>query len=145
LGQFYKYGAKHICTSLRRTGQCPVPRLACPANWPLSGKHRAPRLKITKLSGVSPDCPVSAQATVIFANGRLPHDCYGFRTSESQRQSAMSGRTGLSGVPPDCLMHHKDRRFQWSTAPNPNSQLTWHAPDNEQRKSGVHRTVRCAR
>ena len=35
---------------------------------------RAPRLKITGLSGVSPDCPVSPRATVIFANGQLPRD-----------------------------------------------------------------------
>jgi hypothetical protein len=42
---------------------------------------------------------------VIFANGRLPRDRYRFRTSEGQRQSAMSGRTGLFGVPPDCPVH----------------------------------------
>jgi hypothetical protein len=30
---------------------CPVPRLARPANWPLSGKLSAPRLKIIGLSG----------------------------------------------------------------------------------------------
>ena len=51
LGQFYKFGAKRIYTSLWRTGQCHVPRLACPANWPLSGILSAPRLKITGLSG----------------------------------------------------------------------------------------------
>jgi hypothetical protein len=53
---------------------CPVPRLARPGNWPLSRKQSAPRLKITGLSGVSPDCPVSPRATVIFANGQLPRD-----------------------------------------------------------------------
>jgi hypothetical protein len=26
----------------------------------------------------------------------------------------------------------EDKGLQWSTAPNPNGQLTWHAPDNEQ-------------
>jgi hypothetical protein len=80
---------------------CPVPRLAHPANWPLSGIFSAPRLKITRLSGVHRS-------------------------------------TGLSGVPPDCPVHHKDRRLQQSMAPNPNGRLTWNAPDNEQ----CH--VRCA-
>jgi hypothetical protein len=42
-------------------------------------------------------------------------------------------------VAPDCQVHHKDRRSQRSTAPNPISRLTWHAPDNEQCN------VRCAR
>jgi hypothetical protein len=35
-------------------------------------------------------------------------------------------------VAPDCPVHHKDRRLQWSTAPNPNGRLT-----------STHRTVRC--
>jgi hypothetical protein len=33
------------------TEQCPVPRLERLANWPLSGKLKAPRLKFTELSG----------------------------------------------------------------------------------------------
>jgi hypothetical protein len=40
--------------------------------------------------------------------------------------------TGLSGVPPDCLVPHEDKELQQSTAPNPNGWLTWHAPDSEQ-------------
>jgi hypothetical protein len=32
----------------------------------------------------------------------------------------------------------EDKGLQWSTAPNPNGQLTWHAPNTEQ----CH--VRCA-
>jgi hypothetical protein len=33
---------------------------------------------------------------------------------------------------PDCLVPQEDKGLQWSTGPNPNGQLTWHAPDNEQ-------------
>jgi hypothetical protein len=57
------------------------------------------------------------------SNGRLPRQS---EASEDQRQSAMSGRTGLFGVLPDCPVHHKDERLQWSTAPNTNGRLTWH-------------------
>jgi hypothetical protein len=121
-----------------RTRQCPVPRLGRPTNWPISGILRAQCLKITELSGVSPDCPVRPRVMVIFTNSRLPRDYYGFRTSKGQRQSTTSGRTRLPGVPPDCPVHHKDRRSQWPTAQNPNGRLTWHALDNEQW------SVRCA-
>src|SRR5688500_7243119 len=38
----------------------------------------------------------------------------------------------MSGVPPNCPMQLEDKGLQWSTAPNPNGQLTWHAPDTEQ-------------
>jgi hypothetical protein len=85
---------------------CPVPRLECPTNKPLSGKRNTLRLKIAGLFGVSPDYQVSPRPTVIFANGRLPPDCHGSETSEVQKQSATLGRTGLSGVPPDRSVHH---------------------------------------
>jgi hypothetical protein len=55
--------------------QCSVPRY--PTNRPLSGKHSAPRLKFTGLSGE----PMS--------NGRLPPWS---EPSEGQRQSATSGQ-----------------------------------------------------
>jgi hypothetical protein len=51
---------------------------------------------------------------------------------EVRRQSATTGHTGLSGVPPDCLVPQEDRRLQRSTAPNPNSRLMWHSPGSEQ-------------
>jgi hypothetical protein len=38
----------------------------------------------------------------------------------------------MYGVPPDYPVQQKDKRLQRSTAPNPNGQLTWHTPDNEQ-------------
>jgi hypothetical protein len=50
MGQFYKYGANKTCTSLRCTGQCPVPTLAHPTNMPLSRKRSAPQLKFTGVS-----------------------------------------------------------------------------------------------
>jgi hypothetical protein len=66
LGQFYKFGGKQACCSLRRTEQCPVPRLEHFTNWALSVNQSAPRIKITGLSGVQPNCPVSPRT-----NGRL--------------------------------------------------------------------------
>jgi hypothetical protein len=45
---------------------------------------------------------------------------------------AKSESTELFGVPPDCPMPQEDKVLQYSTAPNPNGLLTWHAPDNEQ-------------
>jgi hypothetical protein len=57
---------------------------------------------------------------------------------KSKVRAAKSERTGLSGVSPDYPMPQKDKGLQRSTSPNPNEQLTWHAPDNEQ----CH--VRCA-
>ena len=41
-------------------------------------------------------------------------------------------------MPPDCPVPQEDRILQQSTSPNPNGQLTWHAPDSE------HCCVRCA-
>jgi hypothetical protein len=38
----------------------------------------------------------------------------------------------MSGVPPDCPVQLQDKEVQRSTAPNPNSVLTWHTPDSEQ-------------
>jgi hypothetical protein len=64
MGHFYKYGATQTCISLRRTGKCPVPKLAHPTNIPFSGKRNDPRLKFTGLSGVSPDYPVSPRPMV---------------------------------------------------------------------------------
>jgi hypothetical protein len=38
----------------------------------------------------------------------------------------------MSGVPPNCSVQQEDKRFQRSTAPNPNGLLMWQAPDSEQ-------------
>jgi hypothetical protein len=83
----------------------------------------------------SPDCPMCYRtvrcangATINFANGRLQYSL----TVKSQSRSAKSERTGLSGVPPDCPVPQEDKELQWSTAPNPNSRVTWHAPNSKQ-------------
>jgi hypothetical protein len=78
---------------------------------------------------------VRPRATVIFAQRSTAPQS---KASEVRRQSTMSDHTGLSGVPPDCPVHQKDRRIQRSIAPNPNDRLTWHSPDSEQC------SVRCA-
>jgi hypothetical protein len=40
--------------------------------------------------------------------------------------------TDMSEVPPDCPMQQEDKILQRSTAPNPNSVLTWQVPNSEQ-------------
>jgi hypothetical protein len=70
-----------------------------PMNWLLSRKRSAPRLKIIRLSG-------EPKSNGLLHNGRLPPQS---EAPEGQKQFAMSGRTGLSGVPPDYLVRHKDR------------------------------------
>jgi hypothetical protein len=52
-------------------------------------------------------------------------------TQKLEVRTAKSERTELSGVPPDCPVPQEDKGLQQSTAPNPNGQMTWHAPDNE--------------
>jgi hypothetical protein len=59
------------------TPDCPVPQAGSAANWPLSGIGGATWLKITRLSGGAPDCPVSLQ--------RL-------RPSTSAMNSSLSGK-----------------------------------------------------
>jgi hypothetical protein len=123
---------------------CPVHTLVCPANWPLSGNQSAPRLKIVGLSGMHWNVRWAHGATVDSANGRLRSPVPQSKASEVRKQSVMIGRTGLSSVPSDYPVHHKDRRLQQSTAPNPT--IGWrgtHRPVNS-RVSGAHRTVRCA-
>jgi hypothetical protein len=51
---------------------------------------------------------------------------------KSEVRAAKSERTGLSDMPSNCPVPQEDKGLQRSTAPNPNGQLTWHAPDNEQ-------------
>jgi hypothetical protein len=49
----------------------------------------------------------------------------------SQNCKVRTHRT-ISGVPPDCPVPQEDKGLQWSTSPNPNGRLTWHALDSEQ-------------
>jgi hypothetical protein len=109
------------------TGQYPVPRLERPTNRPLSRKLRAPWLKFTRLSGESAANGHLCQRSTITAS----------EASEGHKLSATLGRTRMSGVPPDCPVRHKDRRIQWSTALNPNGQLTWQDRTINRRMSGA--------
>jgi hypothetical protein len=84
LGQFYKFGAKQVCISLRRTEQCPVHRLSRLANRPLSEILSARWLKIIELSGEPTEQRSTTQQS---------------EASEVRRQSTTSGHTGLSGAP----------------------------------------------
>jgi hypothetical protein len=75
-----------------------VPRLKHLANWPLSGFLRARPLKLIKLSGAPLDYPVRQRS-----NGQLRPtvDCATARAAavlEVRRQSATTGRIGLSGA-----------------------------------------------
>jgi hypothetical protein len=67
VGEFYKVWSKnkYRCGQWR-TGHCPVPRPRHPTNWLLSVFLRATPLKITGLSSVPPECPVSQRI-----NGQL--------------------------------------------------------------------------
>jgi hypothetical protein len=75
------------------TEQCPVPRLACPANWPLSGKRSTPRLKFTGLSGK----PTKQRSTSPMVNcGRQHRSLKRQKVRDSLRCQ----------VAPDCLVCH---------------------------------------
>jgi hypothetical protein len=105
LWQFYKFGAKQICISMWRTGLSGA-QAGVPSELAALGKTQRSLAKIHHTVWCAMHCPESPREMVILANGRLPRDCYGFRTSESQRQS---GCTRLSNVPLDCPVCHKDK------------------------------------
>jgi hypothetical protein len=114
MGHYSKYKASQTCTSLRCTGQCPVPRLARPTNRLLSRKNQCPAAIIHWALRCAPDYPVSPWPTVDFANGRLPQ---GQKQSEGQKQSGHQ-TVRWSDPTVDCY--------------RPHGRLTWQAPDNEQ-------------
>jgi hypothetical protein len=70
-------GARHACTSLRRTGLSGVHRTvfgaqaSAPNELAALGKTKSSTAKIHRTVRCIPDCPVSPRPTVIFANGRL--------------------------------------------------------------------------
>jgi hypothetical protein len=100
------------------TPDCPVPQAGSAANWPFSGIGGATWLKITRLSGGAPDCPVSLQRprpSTSATNSSLSekgesaaaknHRTVRWRTRQrnqratrGQRQRS-AGHTGLSGAP----------------------------------------------
>jgi hypothetical protein len=78
-------------------------------------KTQSSATKINRTIWCAPDCPLCPRPTTIFANGRLPLRLAPSETVRSQKQSATSGRTVLSGVPPACPVRHRGRRIQQST------------------------------
>jgi hypothetical protein len=86
------------CTSLRCTRQCPMLRLAHPANGLLSGKVGGDVAIIHQIVQCAPDCPVCQPR---HSNGRPRNQ----RATRGPHQRS-PGRTGLSGVPSDYPMCH---------------------------------------
>jgi hypothetical protein len=81
-----------------------VPRMAHPTNRPLSGKTQCSAAIIHQ--------------TVRFAQGQLSTSpqrgqrLTSTATANGQKWSEKAGHTGLSGVPPECPVHHKGRQIQ---------------------------------
>jgi hypothetical protein len=124
LGHFYKYGANQTCTSLRCTGQCPVPSLARPTNRQLSRKTQRSAAIIHQTVRCAPDCLVSPRPTVDFTTAsqwlNATATANGQKVRNGQRNSTTSSRTRLSGMPPDCPVRHRGWRIQRSTATSAN-------------------------
>jgi hypothetical protein len=99
---------------------CPVPKLARRRTRRSREKAKAPRLKITGLSG---------ESTAPAANGRQRNQ----RATRGPRQRSV-GHTGLSGAP-------TEPKVQRSGAPDKEGDRT---PDSYCSCPVVHRTVRCA-
>jgi hypothetical protein len=121
-----KYDASQTCTSMWCTGlsgaqaSAPDEQAALRKNPVLCGCN-------------SPDCPVNPWPTVDFTTEGTTVDCHlDCQRSEGQKWSEKAGRTGLSGVPPDCPVYHKGMRIQQSTATDVNGRVTWQVPNNEQ-------------
>jgi hypothetical protein len=110
-----------------------------PTNWPLSDFFHSHSAKIHWTVRCAPDWPVCT-GHVRWGNGATVN-CVQRSTAMSDEQwtvrkikvrATKSEHTGLSSVPPDCLVPQEDEGLQRSTAPNPNDLLTWQALDNEQ-------------
>jgi hypothetical protein len=107
-------------TSMWCTGQCLVPRLAQQRTRRFREKAKAPRLKITGLSGES-----AAPAANSWQRNQ--------RATRGPRQRSV-GHTGLSGAP-------TEPKVQRSGTPNKEGDQE---PNNYCSCPVVHRTVRCA-
>jgi hypothetical protein len=109
--------SSQTCTSLRRTGQCLVPRLARSANWPLPGKTQGVTTIIHRTVRCASRAP--SQGSIVRSAGD---------TWLSQRSG---GGTRLSGVPRGPWLATVDFVRKGRKA------RTVHYPV-------VHQTVRCA-
>jgi hypothetical protein len=110
----------------RTTKQCPVPRLALRQTRRSQEKAKAPRLKITRLSG---------ESTTPLPNGRQRNQ----RVTRGLRQQSV-GHTRLSGVHQTVSGAPTEPKVQRSGAPDKEGDR---APDNYCSCPLVHRTVRC--
>jgi hypothetical protein len=128
--------SSQTCTSLRCTGQCPMPRLACSTNSLLLGKVGGATVKFTRLSGVSPDCPVSQLRPRQRSAAQSAGDAWPAPTVTRPHQTVRCV-TGLSDVP-------RGTWLQWLASlgkeGNRDCSLSGGAPDC----SVVHQTVWCA-
>jgi hypothetical protein len=78
MDQFYKYGARQNCTSLRCTGLSGAQARA-PNELPALGKMQSSTTKIHCTVWCAPECLVSPQPIVIYAKSRLSRDCHAVR------------------------------------------------------------------
>jgi hypothetical protein len=112
---------KHWCCQWR-TGHCPVPR-------PRHQRTSRSRVFWEALCYNSLNCPVCTEHCSVSqrSNGQLRQR---LTTMYSKSEQCASQKSELrSQNAPDCPVTQKDKGLQWSTAPNANGQLTWHAPD----------------
>jgi hypothetical protein len=113
------------CTSLRRTEQCPVPRLTGDKLVSLGKKPRALRLKIIGLPGV--------HRTVRWANGARGQRSAAKSTGDMWPIQRSLGRTGLSGA-------SRRPKVQRSASPENKGDR---ATNRHCSCPVVHRTVQC--
>jgi hypothetical protein len=132
MDQFYKYGARQNCTSLRCTGLSGAQARA-PNELPALGKMQSSTTKIHCTVWCAPECLVSPQPIVIYAKSRLSRDCHAVRKDRR------------SGVVRESQLHrtlNRGRRIQRSTLAS-----DWrdrHRTLNSV-MFGAHQTIRCAR
>jgi hypothetical protein len=98
------------------TGQCPVHQDRTESNKPLSGFSRRTLLKITGLSGVSPDCPVCQRSNDYFAQ-RSTAKVPDARNSARQSQSVES--EAHQTVNSTYLVRHRTVRCAHRQQPSP--------------------------
>jgi hypothetical protein len=79
-------------------------------------------LKFIRLSGAPPDCPVRQRS-----NGQLRQRSIAVQSGRQKSEDNLQRQ-----VASDYPVPQEDKILQWSTTPNPNGQLMWHAPDSEQ-------------
>jgi hypothetical protein len=108
-----------------RTGQCLVPK-------PSTSQLATLGFLSMPLRYNSPKCPVcTGQCSVSQrSNGQMRQQ---WTAMLDQQCTVQKSEVRLrSQNAPDCPVQLEDKGLQRSTAPNPNGQMTWHAPNTEQ-------------